>query len=85
VARPTTEKTQRLAYRSVKLGDIIQEPLDLVRLYANRLEKKKTIVPKIGQDQSRPVAVERVPDIGKRPVPTGGIERAVVDRPNQVR
>ncbi len=57
----------------------------MVPLYANRLVKKKTIVPKIGQSQSYSVAVERMHDTGERLVPTRGIERAVVDRSNQLR
>ena len=43
------------------------------------------IVPKVTQGQSQLVAVEGVPDIGKRLLPPGGIKRTVVDRSNQVR
>jgi hypothetical protein len=46
---------------------------------ADRLVKKKAIIPKIGQNQTYTVAVEGVPDLGKRLVTTGRIERAVVD------
>jgi hypothetical protein len=46
---------------------------------------EKAIVPKIAQGERQQMAIERVPDIGKRLFPPGGIERAVVNRPNQVR
>jgi len=43
------------------------------------------MVSKIVDAQIQNVAVERVPDIGKGLLPTGGIERALVDRSNQLR
>jgi hypothetical protein len=61
------------------------ELLHSVRLQANGLLKKNAIVPEIAQGQSYPAAVERFHDLGKRPLPSGGIERAVVDRSNQIR
>jgi hypothetical protein len=58
----------------------------LVRLLkSNSPVEKNAILTEIGQAKSQHMAVECVHDIGKRLVPPGGIKRAVVDRPNQVR
>jgi hypothetical protein len=57
----------------------------LVRLYANALVNEKPFVPKIAQSQQQRKAIECFADIGERLVPTGGIKRTVVVRPNQVR
>ncbi len=49
----------------------------------NRTGISLCVVSKIVNAQIQNVAVERVPDIGKRP--NGRIERAVVDQPDQLR
>jgi hypothetical protein len=69
----------------MNFGGMFWELLQVVRFQANGFLKKNAIVPKIAQGQSYPAAVERVPELRKRLVPSGGIKRAVVDRPNQVR
>ena len=53
--------------------------LQPVRLMPRVLLDQDAVSAKIIQVQNRSVAVEGIPDIGKRLLPTGGIEHAVVD------